>query len=181
MSYKLSITDTLPLPDSTVQIPQLGFSACMSRTSLCEETCLNAIRAGYRHIDTSQDYDNEAEVGRAVRNCGVDRKDLFLTTKISAPRATTGETYNSLVESVKKIGGEDGYVDLILIQKPHHDYQKRKDMWLTLEYLLEKGKTKAIGVSNFSLDHIDEMSIYADIWPPHVNQLEVSSVPHPHS
>ncbi|KAM5456362.1 hypothetical protein MaudCBS49596_001385 [Microsporum audouinii] len=173
MSPKLSITDTLALPKSTVRIPRLGFGVYKSPTNRCEASCISAIQAGYRHIDTAQLYGNEAEVGQAIRSCGVDRKDLFLTTKILSPGATADETYQKVLESVKKIDGDGGYVDLFLIHSTGAGAEGRKTMWLALERLLAEGKTRAIGVSNYGVKHIEEMKPYAKIWPPHVNQIEL--------
>ena len=78
------------------------------------------------------------------------------------------------MESVEKIDpGEGGYVDLFLIHSASSGKEKRKEMWLALERLLEGGKTKSIGVSNYGVGHIEEMKEYAKIWPPMVNQIEV--------
>ncbi|KAK2871949.1 hypothetical protein FQN49_002676 [Arthroderma sp. PD_2] len=173
MASKLSIADVLTLRNSTVQIPRLGFGVYKSLADQCETSCLNAIRAGYRHIDTAQLYGNEVEVGRAVRSCGVDRKDLFLTTKILTPGDTSEETYQKVLESVKKIDGEGGYVDLFLIHSTGAGAEGRKTMWLALERLLAEGKTRAIGVSNYGVKHMEEMKAYATTWPPHVNQIEL--------
>ncbi|KAF3479847.1 aldo-keto reductase [Arthroderma uncinatum] len=173
MAPKLSIADVLTLPKSTVKIPRLGFGVYKSPTNQCEESCINAIRAGYRHIDTAQLYGNEAEVGHAVRKCGIDRKELFLTTKILTPGDTPEETYKKALESVRKIDGEEGYVDLFLVHSTGSGAEGRKDMWLALERLFAEGKTRAIGVSNYGVKHMEEMKAYAKTWPPHVNQIEL--------
>lgn len=83
------------------------------------------------------------------------------------------KTYQKLVESVNKIDGEDGYVDLFLIHTASGGSKNRKEMYQALEKLLESGKTKSIGVSNWGVGHIKECSEYAKIWPPHVNQIEL--------
>ncbi|EFR00764.1 2,5-diketo-D-gluconic acid reductase A [Nannizzia gypsea CBS 118893] len=169
-----SITDTVPLPNSTVRIPRLGFGTCNSPTNLTEKSCLSAIRAGYRSIDTLQIHRHEAEIGRAVRSCGVDRKDLFLTIKVRLLVDGAGGAYDFLVESVEKLSGKGGYVDMMMIHWPHFDDMQRRSVWLTLEYMLEKGFTKAIGVCNYSVEQLEEMRSYADIWPPHFVQLELN-------
>ncbi|EEP79556.1 conserved hypothetical protein [Uncinocarpus reesii 1704] len=169
----LALSDLLPLPNSSVKIPRLGFGVYKSPTHVCEKSCLVAFQAGYRHIDTAQFYGNEAEVGEAIRNSGLDRKDIFVTTKIIAPAGSPEETYEKVLESVRKIGGQDGYVDLFLIHSPSAGAAKRKQMWLALERLLEEGKTRSIGVSNYGVKHIEEMKAYAKTWPPHVNQIEL--------
>jgi diketogulonate reductase-like aldo/keto reductase len=175
MAPKLTIADVLPLPNSTVTIPRLGFGVYRSQPNQCVKSCLEAFRAGYRHIDTAQYYGNEREVGEAVRTSGIDRKELFITTKILSPAGSPDATYNKILESVRKIaGGEDGYVDLFLIHSASSGAAGRKELWLALERLLAEGKTRSIGVSNFGVGHLEEMKKYAKIWPPHVNQIEVS-------
>jgi diketogulonate reductase-like aldo/keto reductase len=117
-------------------------------------------------------------VGDAVRNSGLPRKELFVTTKIMSPGGSPEATYEKLLGSVRKISGDgDGaYVDLFLIHHPGAGWAGRKETWLALERLLDEGKTRSIGVSNYGVKHIEEMKAYAKVWPPHVNQLEVSFV-----
>ena len=113
-------------------------------------------------------------MGEAARQSGLKRSDLFLTTKILAAGGSVEKSYQKCLDSVKKIAPEeDGYVDLFLIHSPHAGKEKRKEMWTALERLLEEGKTKSIGVSNYGVGQIEEMKSYAKIWPPHVNQIEV--------
>ena len=83
------------------------------------------------------------------------------------------KTYQSVLNSVHKIDGEKGYVDLFLIHTASGGAKSRKEMWLALEKLHEEGKAKSIGVSNFGVGHIEEMKQYAKVWPPMVNQIEV--------
>ncbi|KAI1911626.1 hypothetical protein LOZ53_003584 [Ophidiomyces ophidiicola] len=152
-----AITDVLPLPKSSVKIPRLGFGVYKSPTSVCENSCLAALEAGYRHIDTAQFYANEQEVGDAIRASGLERGDIFVTTKIMTPAGSSKATYDKVLDSVRKIGGEDGYVDLFLIHSASAGATGRKEMWLALEKLLEEGKTRSIGVSNYGVKHIEEM------------------------
>lgn len=173
---QLSIKDTFPLPNSSVRIPQLGFGVYRSTGKQCENACLNAFRVGYRHVDTAQFYGNESEVGEAVKASGIDRKEIFITTKVMSPGGSPDKTYEKLTDSVEKIAGADGYVDLFLIHSSRAGAAGRKEMWLALERLLADGKTRSIGVSNFGIRHIEEMKAYATVWPPHVNQIEVSSI-----
>lgn len=172
---KLAITDVLPLVNNTsTKIPQLGFGVYQSSPSQCVQSCLNALRANYRHIDTAQFYANEAEVGKAVREAGIKRSEVFLTTKILSAAGSVQKSYEKCVASVEKIdGGENGYVDLFLIHSPNSGKEKRKEMWLALERLYQEGKAKSIGVSNYGVGHIEEMKGYAKVWPPQVNQIEV--------
>lgn len=167
-----SQADTLPLANS-VEIPQLGFGVYLSPPEVCVNSCLTALEAGYRHIDTAQYYGNETEVGKAVQQSNVARKDVFLTTKILEAAGSVDLSYAKCVESIKKLDPESGYVDLFLIHSPNPGATKRKEMWQALEKLYEEGKAKSIGVSNFGIKHIDELKQFAKVWPPHVNQIEV--------
>ena len=172
MSY--TITDRLPLPNSAGRIPRLGFGVYRSPASQCVQSVLKALQAGYRHIDTAQFYGNESEVGEALRASGIPRDEIFVTTKILSPAGSPEQTYEKLLASVEKIGGSDGYVDLFLIHSPKSGPAGRKELWQALEKLQAEGKAKAIGVSNYGVQHIEEMKPYAKVWPPHVNQIEVS-------
>lgn len=175
MSASFKITDLLPLPNSSVRIPRLGFGVYRSPTNQCVQSCLKALDAGYRHIDTAQFYANEAEVGEALRTTSIPRDQIFVTTKILSPAASVEATYDKLLASVHKIGGADGYVDLFLIHSSSSGSAGRKLLWQALEKLYAEGKTKSIGVSNFGVGHIEEMRSYAQVFPPHVNQIEVGA------
>lgn len=176
MSASFKITDLLPLPKSSVGIPRLGFGVYRSPPNQCVQSCLKALEAGYRHIDTAQFYANEAEVGEALRTTSVPRDQIFVTTKILSPAASVEATYDKLLASVHKIGGADGYVDLFLIHSSSSGSAGRKVLWQALEKLYAAGKTKSIGVSNFGVGHIEEMRSYAQVFPPHVDQLEVRAL-----
>ena len=170
----LTINDTLLLPNSSVKIPRLGFGVYQSPTSVCIQSCLTALQAGYRHIDSAQFYANEHEVGEAVKKSGLPRSEVFITTKILSAAGSVEKSYQKCLDSVEKIdSGHHGYVDLFLIHSPNAGSAKRKEMWQALEKLYEKGKVKSIGVSNFGVGHIEELKQYAKVWPPHVNQIEV--------
>ncbi|PYI05291.1 aldo-keto reductase [Aspergillus sclerotiicarbonarius CBS 121057] len=173
MSANYSLTDLLPLPNSSVKVPRLGFGVYRSPSTQCVQSCLKALETGYRHIDTAQFYANEKDVGDAIRSSGLPRGEIFVTTKILSPAGSPEATYERLVASVDKIGGKDGYVDLFLIHSSKSGSSGRKELWQALERLLEEGRTKTIGVSNFGVRHIEEMKAYAKVWPPHVNQIEL--------
>lgn len=171
---KLSLQSTLPLVNSTRTIPAIGFGSYLSPADVTTKSCLAALKAGYRQIDTAQYYENEAEVGAAVRKSGIPRSEVFLTTKILFCPPDDETTYRSIVDSVKKIDpDEGGYVDLFMIHSPNFGAETRKRMWLALERAHKAGLCKAIGVSNFGIGHIEQMKEYATIWPPHVNQVEL--------
>nr|XP_036584851.1 putative aldo/keto reductase [Colletotrichum truncatum]KAF6794501.1 putative aldo/keto reductase [Colletotrichum truncatum] len=162
------------LPGTSVAVPRIGLGVYQLRGEECTSACLAALEAGYRHFDTAQLYGNEAEVGRAVRDylaqANLERQDIHVTTKIGRYSGDAGKTYRSALRSVERIAGVDGFVDLFLVHRP---VEKRKEMWLALERLLEEGRTRAIGVSNFRIEHLEEMKGYARVWPPVVNQIEI--------
>jgi diketogulonate reductase-like aldo/keto reductase len=116
--------------------------------------CLDALKAGYRDIDTAQFYQNEKEVGEAI------------------PGSSVSSTCEKVNKSVTLIDGKNGCVDLFLIHSASSGSNGRKMMWQALEKLVEEERAKSIGVSNFGVGHIEEMKKYAKIWP-HVNQIEV--------
>ncbi|KAI0127281.1 NADP-dependent oxidoreductase domain-containing protein [Xylariales sp. AK1849] len=167
-----SITDVLSLSNSA-RIPQLGFGVYRSPPDLCQQSCLTALQCGYRHIDTAQYYGNESEVGHALKQSGLSRQDVYLTTKILSPASSVQQNYEQCLESVRKLDSANGYVDLFLIHSPNGDHVKTKKMWQALERLHQDGKAKSIGVSNFGIQHIEELKQFANIWPPHVNQIEL--------
>ncbi|KAE9378741.1 putative aldo-keto reductase [Stipitochalara longipes BDJ] len=173
MAAKLAITDILALPNSAVSIPQFGFGVYLSPAEKCKASCLTALKAGYKHIDSAQYYANEKEVGEAVRESGLKRSEVFITTKILTAAGSVEKTHEKLLESVQKIDGKDGYVDLFLVHTASGGSKARKEMWLALEKLLADGKARAIGTSNWGIGHIEELKVFAKVWPPHVNQIEL--------
>ncbi|RVX71492.1 hypothetical protein B0A52_05064 [Exophiala mesophila] len=170
----IAFDTTLPLTNSSLTIPQLGFGVYLSPPDVCKASCLTALNVGYRHIDTAQFYANEAQVGQALRESGLNRSDVFITTKILSASGSVDKSYQKCLDSIRKIDDrEDGYVDLFLIHSPNAGSKARKEMWLALEELLEQGKAKSIGVSNFGVGHINELKSFATTWPPPVNQIEL--------
>ncbi len=178
-SSKLAITDLLPLPNSAVKIPRLGFGIYQSPTDVCIKSCLTALKAGYRHIDSAQFYRNESEMGEAARQSAIPRNQLFLTTKILSAGGSPEKTYQKCLDSVHQIDGDKGYVDLFLLHSPSGGPAAIKEMYQALEKLEGEGKVRSVGVSNFGIGHIEEMKKYARIWPPHVNQIEVCTIRNP--
>ena len=112
-------------------------------------------------------------MGEAARRSEIPRNEVFLTTKILSAGGGADKTYQKCLDSVRKVDGENGYVDLFLIHSPHGGPAAVKEMYQALEKLESEGKAKSIGVSNFGVGHIEKMKSYARIWPPHVNQIEV--------
>lgn len=137
----------------------------------CEETVINAINNGYRLIDTAEMYANEEAVGNAIKKSGVDRKELFITTKVWIPDDYY-HYYERVLEvvqnSLRKLQTE--YIDLVLIHNSYGDYHSA---WRALEYLYEKGVVKAIGVSNFMSDKLVDLCLTSKI-KPMVNQIEMN-------
>ncbi|KAJ0124397.1 ldo-keto reductase [Diaporthe amygdali] len=170
-----TITDALPIPNSPTnqRMPQLGFGTYLSPPELTLRSCLAALKAGYRHIDTAQYYQNEAEVGQAIQQSGLRREDVFVTTKVLTPGDSVDANYASCLESVEKIGGKGGYVDCFLIHSPNVGEAKRKELWLALERLHREGRARAIGTSNFGKGQIEGLRGIGEVWPPHVNQIEL--------
>lgn len=173
-SSPLSIEDRVPLVNTGTSMPRLGFGVYQLYGQACQKAVLTALEAGYRHIDSAQLYRNEADVYTALNQVpGVKREDVFLTTKLGQSAGSFDKTYQSVLGSIERLGGKDGYVDLYLIHLPGVGRDTREELWKVLERVHKEGKAKAIGVSNFRPQHLEEMKEYAEIWPPHVNQIEV--------
>ncbi len=134
-----------------------------------------ALNAGYRLIDTAKIYKNEEGVGEAINNSGIPREEIFLTTKLWNPDQGYETTLKAIDESLEKLKLE--YVDLYLVHWPTTDPEakesnnKREETWKAMEEIYKSGKAKAIGVSNYTITHLEEMKKYATILPS-VNQVE---------
>ena len=143
---KLTIGDTFTLL-SGQKIPSLGFGVYESKPEVTQNSVSCALKAGYRHVDSAQYYENEGEVGRAVLASGVPREQVFVTTKIINPvNDSVEETYKSCKESVEKTGLK--YLDLFLIHTPTSGPKGREIMWKALEKVQREGSVRSIGVSN---------------------------------
>jgi 2,5-diketo-D-gluconate reductase B len=127
-------------------IPALGFGTWQLTGDKCVEAVKKALEIGYRHIDTAQIYDNEAEVGKAIKESGIDRHAIFLTTKIWFTNFKKDDVRKSFEESLKKL--QTDYVDLLLVHWPNPDVELKETLE-AMQALKEEGKVKAIGVSNF--------------------------------
>ena len=149
-----------------VKIPQFGYGVYLVPEEECEKCCLEAIKLGYRHIDTAHAYNNEKEVGLAVKKCGLPRKELFITSKLWPTEYGEGKTLEAIKKMLKRLDME--YLDLILLHQAGGDYcGAYKDM----EKALEMGLVKSIGLSNFESDDLDEILKISKV-KPHVEQLE---------
>ncbi|MCA9392013.1 aldo/keto reductase [candidate division WWE3 bacterium] len=165
MSLELSSTIKL---NNDVDIPVLGFGAYQLAKG--DET-YNAVRwaleSGYRHIDTAQFYQNEKEVGTAIRESGIAREEIFVTTKLANANHGYEQTKIAFDASLKALGTD--YIDLFLLHWPVEG--KRLDSWKALEELVRTDECRSIGVSNFTEEHIDELMKGSKIVPA-MNQVE---------
>jgi diketogulonate reductase-like aldo/keto reductase len=150
-----------------VEMPVLGFGVYqIANQSECETSILNAIEAGYRLIDTAASYMNEIAVGNAIKNSGVFREDLFVTSKLWVQHTGYENTKLSFEKSLEKL--QLDYLDLYLIHQPYGDVH---GSWRAMEELYKEGKVKAIGVSNFQPDRVMDIMTFNEVVPA-VNQIE---------
>lgn len=159
-----------------VAIPKLGLGTWFIADNQVAETVREAVKIGYRHIDTAQAYENEVGVGEGIRTCGMDRKDLFVTTKLAAEAKTYVEAEAAINKSLEKLGLD--YIDLMLIHSPQPwadfrggNYDKgNREAWRAMEDAYKAGKLRAIGVSNFKVEDLENILSSCTI-APMVNQL----------
>ncbi|MBQ6511257.1 aldo/keto reductase [Methanobrevibacter sp.] len=151
-----------------VEIPQLGFGVFQIPPQETKDVVKKAIEVGYRHFDTAQAYFNEAEIGEAIKESGIAREELFITTKVWVSSYGYDETKKAFQESLDKL--QTDYVDLYLLHQCMGDVYST---WRAVEDLYKEGKIKAIGVCNFTQGRFTDLSLHAEI-PPMVNQIEVN-------
>jgi diketogulonate reductase-like aldo/keto reductase len=150
-------------------IPQVGLGLWQVKDEARFKTGFQtAIEAGYRHFDSAQAYDNEQMLGRAWQASGLPREELFLTTKIAVSHFGYHKVYSTFEESLKKL--QTDYVDLLLLHFPVT--LLRKKAWQALEEIQANGSAKSIGVSNYTIRHLEEMASYTKAAPA-VNQVEL--------
>ena len=149
-----------------VEMPIIGFGVYQIPPQQCEQAVLEAINMGYRSIDTAQAYYNEEEVGNAIRKSGVERSQLFITTKVWISNAGYEKAKASIKESLRKL--QTNYIDLLLIHQPFGDYY---GTYRAMEEVYAEGRARAIGVSNFYPDRYLDLTLNSDIKPA-VNQME---------
>lgn len=154
--------------NETIEIPALGFGVFQIPQEQTKDSVVNAIQAGYRHIDTAQSYMNETEVGEGIKASGIDRSELFVTTKVWIENVNYEDTLKSIERSLERL--QLDYIDLVLIHQPYNDVY---GSWKALEELQENGKIKAIGVSNFGVDRVVDLGIHNKV-QPQVNQIEIN-------
>lgn len=153
-----------------VTIPALGLGVFRSPAGeMTRNAVLHALEAGYRHIDTAKIYGNEESVGQAIRESGIPRSEIFLTTKLWNSDHGYDATLRACDESLTKLGFHA--VDLYLVHWPVQGL--RLETWRAMETLLAEGKARAIGVSNYMVHHLEELLEHANVVPA-INQIELS-------
>lgn len=152
-------------------IPALGFGVWqIDDQKVCEDTVIKAIQTGYRMIDTASIYQNEIGVGNAIKNSGVDREDLFITSKLWVQDTTYDKAKSAFQRTLDRL--QLNYLDMYLIHWPYSDFV---GAWKALEELYHEGKIKAIGVCNFTVEKLEELKANSSILPV-VNQIELHPI-----
>ena len=177
--------NTLTL-NNGVKIPQLGLGTWFIDDAKVADAVKEAVKLGYRHIDTAQAYANERGVGEGVRNCGVKREELFVVSKVAAEHKTYEAAMTGINETLEKMGLD--YLDMMIIHSPQpwvevnqsddRYVEGNREAWRALEDAYKAGKLKAIGVSNFKHEDIESL-LETDTVKPMVNQilLHISNTP----
>jgi len=168
-----------------IEIPELGLGTWMIDDDKVAQAVRDAIKIGYRHIDTAQDYNNERGVGEGVRTSGLPREEIFVTTKLKAAIKNYEEAVTAIEGSLQKLGL--GYIDMMIIHSPQpwtdfrkgeHFFEGNREAWRALEDAYKAGKLRAIGVSNFEEIDLDNILENCTI-KPMVNQIlaHISNTP----
>jgi methylglyoxal/glyoxal reductase len=163
---KEQMTTTL---NNGIEMPLLGLGVYDMYKKQAEQAVLWALETGYRLIDTAAMYENEVEIGNAVRESGIARNELFITTKVHNTDQGFDQTLRAFDDSQRKLDCE--YIDLYLVHWPIKT--TRKDTWKALERIYSEGRVRAIGVANYLIPFLDELATYGNIIPT-VNQVEFS-------
>ena len=164
-----NVTDTTMTMNNGVQIPQLGLGVFQTPDGKATSQAVTwALQAGYRHIDTAMIYGNEESVGQGLRDSGLKRRDVFLTTKLWNDDIRSGRAKEAFEESLDRLGTD--YVDLYLIHWPAQGWQQA---WQDMEELYRQRRVRAIGVCNFQQHHLEELHSISSTKPA-VNQIESS-------
>lgn len=168
-----------------VEIPKLGLGTWMISNGVVGQAVVDAVKIGYRHIDTAQAYGNESGVGDGIRACGVKREDIFVTTKLAAEVKSYKKAVSSIDKSINKIGLD--YIDMMIIHSPQpwtkfrgedRYFEGNREAWRALEEAYKAGKLRAIGLSNFEEVDIDNILKNCSV-KPMVNQIlaHISNTP----
>lgn len=162
-------TPSVTLNDGN-SIPQVGLGVWRTPDDIAAPTVRAALEAGYRHIDTAAIYENEDGVGEGIRTSAVDRKDIFLTTKLWNDEQGFDSTLKAFDQSLKRLGTD--YVDLYLIHWPAPSRDRYVDTWKAFVRLKEEGRARSIGVSNFYPEHLERIIGETGVTPV-LNQIEL--------
>lgn len=167
----MSQVPTITLNDGNT-IPQLGFGVYQVDPSDTVETVQKALEIGYRHIDTAQMYGNEQQVGEAIKQSGIDRSEIFITSKLNNGFHEPNDARKAFNETLQKL--DTDYIDLFLIHWPLPSLYEGNYVatWKTLEEFKDNGQARSIGVSNFQVDHLQKILTESDVVPA-VNQIEL--------
>jgi 2,5-diketo-D-gluconate reductase A len=165
----MSAVPTITL-NNGVKIPQLGFGVFQIDPRDTKQATLTALEAGYRHIDTAEMYNNEAQVGEAVRESGIDRDEIFVTSKLSNRYHARDDALSAFDQTMKDLGFD--YLDLFLVHWPLPDVGDYVETWRAMEEIYASGRVQAIGVSNFQKHHLRRLLDETETVPV-VNQIEV--------
>ena len=160
---------SVPFHDGAA-VPQLGYGVWQVEDDVAADVVAQAILAGYRHIDTAAGYQNEGGVGRAVKNAGIPREDLFITTKLANGDQGFDSAKEALETSLAKLDMD--YVDLYLIHWASPQRGKYLESWKALIELQKEGKAKSIGVSNFPREQLEEIIAETGVVPV-MHQIEL--------
>lgn len=167
MTSKLSPTLTL---NNGQQIPQLGLGVYKLATDVAEGLIRQAIETGYRRFDTASFYGNESQIGAGVRNGGLPREDIFVTTKIWNDDQGYDKTLAAIDESLARLNID--YIDMLMIHWPKPQLDLYLETWAAFQKAMESGKIRGIGVSNFQPNHLDRL-LEAGGTVPAINQIEL--------
>jgi 2,5-diketo-D-gluconate reductase A len=165
----MSAVPTITL-NNGVSIPQLGFGVFQIDPGDTKDATLAALEVGYRHIDTAEMYGNEAQVGEAVRASGIDRDDIFVTSKLNNSFHAYDEALGAFDQTLKDLAFD--YLDLFLVHWPLPGVGDFVDTWKAMEEIYRSGRVRAVGVSNFQKHHLQRLFDETEVVPA-VNQIEV--------
>jgi 2,5-diketo-D-gluconate reductase A len=154
-----------------VEIPQLGFGVFQIKPAETAEAVRTALEIGYRHIDTAQMYGNEKEVGQGLRDAGIDRDEVFVTSKLNNNRQERDDILRSFDQSLADLGFDS--LDLFLIHWPLPSVSDYVARWKVMEEIYASGRARAVGVSNFHPNHLRNVFAASELKPA-VNQIEIS-------
>jgi 2,5-diketo-D-gluconate reductase A len=153
------------------QLPRLGLGVYKVEQDIADSLIVKAIETGYRRIDTAAFYDNELEIGAGIRKSGVDRDQIFVTTKIWKDGQGKANTADAIEESLDRL--KLGYVDMLLIHWPHPAMDLYCETWDVFNDYLATGRVRGIGVSNFEPEHLAKLADHSDVVPA-INQVELN-------